>query len=192
MPSITHPFAYKEDAGTSVSHSHPIFPPAYLPVNPQSHHPWLIMHWKAAWRILCQRSSSAYAQWPGREEVDVLSQPATIPPHLVLSAATFPAPAYEDTWASLGWAQALIHHHPHTFQKATCVLRRVDLVSGSAVLIRNNKQDLESIRALESDSLQKFPRQWLRGRDDQVVMMMDDLALDSELEGGELDQGLEI
>lgn len=66
------------------------------------------------------------------------------------------------------------------------------MVSGSAVLIRNNRRGLESIQALESGSLQKSPRQGLRGQDDQVVMMMDDPALDSELEGGELDQGLMV
>lgn len=112
-------------------------------------------------------------------------------PH-VLFAATFPVQVYEDAWASLGWALALIHHHPHTFQKAPCVLRRVDVVSDGAVLIRNNRQGLESIPALESGSLQKSPRRELRGQDDQVVMMMDDPALDSGLEGRELDQGLKV
>lgn len=65
-------------------------------------------------------------------------------------------------------------------------------MSGSAVLIRNNRRGLESIQALESGSLQKFPRQQLRRQDDQVVIMMDDPAIDSELEGGELDQGLAV
>lgn len=40
--------------------------------------------------------------------------------------------------------------------------------------------------------MQKFPRQELRGQDDQVVMMMDNPALGSELEGGELDQDLKV
>lgn len=40
--------------------------------------------------------------------------------------------------------------------------------------------------------MQNFPRQGLRGQDDQVVMMMDDPALGSELEGGELDQELKV
>lgn len=68
----------------------------------------------------------------------------------------------------------------------------MDVVTGRAVLIRNNRRGLESIQALESGSLQKFPRQGLRGQDDQVVMMMDDPALGSELEGGELDQELKV